>query len=294
MKSQIKVYLMNSLVDGDRGGNPAGIVLQADALSPMQKQEIAAKVGVSETAFLSASKTATYKLDFFTPSRQIPHCGHATIAAFCLLSQKGLLKDGEYTKETIDGNRSILVSSGTASMEQKPPQYLLPQGKGVDFSIISHSLTIQTPVLWETYPPLGVHTGNQFLVIPIPNLEILRSIQPVQAEIEQISEKLDCIGFYPFTQETNLPDRLASTRMFAPRFGIPEESATGTAAGPLAGYLFDQMKITTESYSIEQGWEMPKPSRSLIQINTIFEKNRISRIMVGGKAVIDQELIVSY
>ncbi len=271
--SQIKVFLMNSLVDGDRGGNPAGVVLQADALSTQQKQQIASKVSVSETAFISASQTATYKLDFFTPSRQIPHCGHATIAAFCLLSQQGILKDGQYTKETIEGNRSILVSSGTASMEQKAPQYLIPQGKGIEFSAISHSLSIQTPTLWEQYPPLGVHTGNRFLIIPIPNLVTLRSIQPVQGEIEQISETLDCIGFYPFCQETNLPGRLASARMFAPRFGIPEESATGTAAGPLAGYLFDKMKITTESYFLEQGWEMPKPSRSLIQIQTFVEQS---------------------
>ncbi len=286
----VKVYLMKSLVDGGQGGNPAGVVLGADTLSSSDKQTVAARVGVSETAFLSASKIATYKLDFFTPARQIPHCGHATIAAFCLLSQSSVLKDGQYTKETIDGIRTIQISDGNAFMEQKPPQYLNPLDNGIAMSVISHSLSIQQPNLWQTSPPLGVHTGNQFLIIPIPNLETLRSIQPVQSEIEQISESLDCIGFYPFTLEANKPDRIASTRMFAPRFGVPEESATGTAAGPLAGYLHEKMNIQTDSCFIEQGWEMPNPSPSLIQIQTKMSHNQISQIMVGGRAIIDKEL----
>lgn len=293
MKS-VKVYLMKSLVDGGQGGNPAGVVLEADSLNYDNMQMVAARVGVSETAFLSTSRVATYKLDFFTPARQIPHCGHATIAAFCLLSQLGVLKDGQYTKETIDGIRTIQISTGTAFMEQKPPQYLIPQDKGIELSAISQSLSIPTPDLWQTHPPLAVHTGNRFLIIPLPDLRTLKSIQPVFSEIEWISEVLDCIGFYPFTLETNLPDRVASARMFAPRFGIPEESATGTAAGPLAGYLYDKMNIQTESYYLEQGWEMAVPSPSLIQIRTKTTQQQITQIMVGGRAIIDRELTISF
>jgi PhzF family phenazine biosynthesis protein len=97
----MQVRVVNAFVDGERGGNPAGVVLQADALSAAQKQAIAAQVGLSETAFVSCSQSAAFKLEFFTPTRQIAHCGHATVAAFSLLRQLGLVGEGWSNKETI-------------------------------------------------------------------------------------------------------------------------------------------------------------------------------------------------
>ena len=49
-------HIINALVDGKTGGNPAGVVLDADDLSPKQKLEIASKIGLSETAFVSSKK----------------------------------------------------------------------------------------------------------------------------------------------------------------------------------------------------------------------------------------------
>ena len=106
---KVTVQILNAFTENDKGGNPAGVVLHADALSHENKLEIAQKVGLSETAFISESKTADYKLDFYTPTKQIAHCGHATIAAFSYLKQLGLLKSNTSSKETIDGNRKIEI-----------------------------------------------------------------------------------------------------------------------------------------------------------------------------------------
>jgi PhzF family phenazine biosynthesis protein len=288
----IHVYLMNSLVDGVRGGNPAGVVLDANNLSLSEMQQVATQVGVSETAFLSESKDATYKLDFFTPARQIPHCGHATIGAFCLLTQLGTLQDGLYSKETIDGIREIEIKDGAAAMQQKPPRFLLPAEKAIYLQQIADSLQMPVPSFWTTFPPIAVHTGNRFLIIPMTSQAALKDIQPKFEEIHRISEVLDCVGFYPFTLETVLPERVASTRMFAPRYGIPEESATGTAAGPLAGYLIEEMHIPNLSFDIEQGLAMPEPSPSLLHIEVDRDDSQIRKIMVGGRAVVSKELDV--
>ena len=115
----VTVQIVSAFIDGDEGGNPAGVVLGADKLSSNQKLAVADKVGFSETAFVSASETATLKLEFFTPTRQIAHCGHATIATFSLLCQLGELGEGWHSKETIDGNRDILIDSDLAFMEQR-------------------------------------------------------------------------------------------------------------------------------------------------------------------------------
>lgn len=119
----IEVQIVNAFIDGETGGNPAGVVVDANALTAAQKLKVAQQVGLSETAFVSTSDVATIKLEFFTPTRQIAHCGHATIATFTLLRQLGVVGEGHLSKETIDGNRDILVDGEMAFMEQRAPKY---------------------------------------------------------------------------------------------------------------------------------------------------------------------------
>ncbi len=71
--------------------------------------------------------------------------------------------------------------------------------------------------------------------------------------------------------------------MFAPRYGIAEEAATGMAAGPLAAYLHDQLGMAADRFLIEQGAYMPVPSPSLIQVEIIKTGSRIDKLFVGGK-----------
>lgn len=120
---QIQAFIVNAFTDNDEGGNPASVVLNADDLSAQQKLAIAQQVSLSETAFVSASTVADYKLEFFTPVRQIPHCGHATIASFSFLNQQGYLGEGWFAKETIDEIRRIRLADGCAFMEETAPRY---------------------------------------------------------------------------------------------------------------------------------------------------------------------------
>jgi PhzF family phenazine biosynthesis protein len=87
----IQVNIINAFSIDNTGGNPAGVVWNADALSSAARQQLATQLGFPETAFVSAARWADIKLDFFTPEKQIPHCGHATIAVFSYLRQKGFL-----------------------------------------------------------------------------------------------------------------------------------------------------------------------------------------------------------
>ena len=96
---KVVVQVINAFTDNGTGGNPAGVVFQAERFSQSQKQLIAANAGFSETAFVSPSQTADFKLDFFTPTRQIPHCGHATIATFGYLRQTGQITRDSSSKE---------------------------------------------------------------------------------------------------------------------------------------------------------------------------------------------------
>ena len=286
---KIEVQILNAFVDNNKGGNPAGVVLNADDLTSEQKLKIAQKIGLSETAFVSKSEIAGFKLDFFTPTRQIAHCGHATIATFSYLSQSGVIKNKLSSKETIDGIREILLQGELAFMEQKAPVY-----RNVDKQEeqILQSLGLTKSDVLQDAPISLVNTGNSFVIVPVKSAEILKNIKPDHALISQISDELDLIGFYVFCTETSSPTREVTTRMFAPRYGIEEESATGMAAGPLACYLFDILGIRKERMLIEQGWFMEQPSPSLIIVDLSLDNGQITKIMAGGKGILMKNLSV--
>lgn len=284
-----EVQIINAFVDSGRGGNPAGVVLNADHLSNEQKLAIAKRVGLSETAFVSKSNVADFKLDFFTPTRQIAHCGHATIATFSYLHQQQLIKSNFSSKETIDGTRKIVLKGDMAFMEQKAPSY---QAVDNEVESILKSLHLSVNNLIANAPVTVTNTGNSFLIVPVESAEVLKRIQPDFGLITEISEAFDLIGYYIFSTETSSSARDATARMFAPRYGINEEAATGMAAGPLACYLYDMLGIRKSRFLIEQGWFMMEPSPSLITVNLIIERNNIVALNAGGKGMPMKKLMI--
>jgi PhzF family phenazine biosynthesis protein len=278
---KIDVNVVNAFIDGDEGGNPAGIVLDADYLTTRQKQHIAAAVGLSETAFVSSSASADFKLEFFTPTRRIAHCGHATIATFNLLHRLGRIPSASTSKETIDGNRQIFMDNRMAFMEQMAPHYRRVDD---DISRIMASLALTSEALVPEAKPLIVDTGNAFLIVPLEDIRTIGGVNHDLEAIERISEDLDLIGYYSFSIAPHTPGRDAAARMFAPRFGINEESATGMAAGPLACYLYEKMGIQKETFRIGQGHFMPLPSPSVIEVRLMVADGRITGLLAGGKA----------
>ena len=281
----VNVQIVNAFVDNGEGGNPAGVVLDAERYSTEQKQRIAALAGLSETAFISSSDCADFKLEFFTPNRQIPHCGHATIASFSYLKQIGRVASSHTSKETIDGTRDIFIDGDMAFMEQRAPRYTGLGDTEVTPGDVLRALGLGQGDLMDGHQPEIVHTGNAFLLIPLENTAAMNRIRPDFQAIGAIGEQLGIVGFYPFSPDTQLPGRHAGTRMFAPHYGIPEEAATGMAAGPLACYLFDRTKIRTNGdILIEQGRLMSPPSPSVIHVRLATTGGRIDKLVAGGRA----------
>ena len=289
---QLEVQIVNAFIDGARGGNPAGVVLQADGLTTEQKLAVAQQVGLSETAFVSASDVATIKLEFFTPTRQIAHCGHATIATFSLLRQLKRVPAGQLSKETIDGLREIIVADDQAFMQQVAPRYQQFERSDPIAQQALQSLNLSSDALLSGSLPTLVNTGNSFLIIGLASEQTLAELHPNFAQIQQISEQLDLIGYYVFTLATKQPDRSAGTRMFAPRYGIREEAGTGMAAGPLACYLYDKLGLQQTNFLIEQGWLMQPESPSVIEVQLKLADGAIQSLLAGGRAKVMQTLEV--
>lgn len=285
----VTVQILNAFTENGKGGNPAGVVLNADELSDKNKLEISKKIGLSETAFVSKSKTEDFKLDFFTPNKQIAHCGHATVATFSYLKQIGTLKNDSSSKETIDGKRKIEMIGDLAFMEQLAPNYVDVSHKE---SIILKSIGLKKNDLIPNAPIQLVNTGNSFILVPVKSKEILKNIIPDFNLISEVSEEFDLIGYYVFSTDTDNPDNDVTSRMFGPRYGILEEAGTGMAAGPLGCYLFDILKIKKKKFHIQQGKYMKEPSPSLIIVDLRIENGEIKDLMAGGKGLLKRQIEV--
>lgn len=261
----ITVHILNAFSVGPLGGNPAGVVLEADALTPQQKQSIAAQVGLSETAFVSASTTASVKVEFFTPTRQIPHCGHATVAAFTQCRSTGRLSQGLHLKESIAGTLPVQLGEQSVSLHQPYPVFevlALPSGLA---QRCLRALSLEESALAPGSPLVVARSSNAFLLVALASEAVLASIRPVMSAIEALSEELGLIGFYPYVLSSKGTEPEATARMLAPLYGIPEESATGTAAGPLGAWLLSGFGEGA-SCRVHQGHFMDPPSPSLLQV----------------------------
>jgi len=284
---KIKVHTLNSLAKTKNGGNPAGVVLEADYLTEDLMHKIANKVGFSETAFVQKSDKAHFKVRFFTPRKEVDLCGHATIAAFFLLKDKGLIKSGQYRLETKAGTLDVDVRDNrTVFMVQVLSQFF----EKITGNEITGCLNMSEDQFLPDLPIQIVSTGLRDILVPVKNLKTLLSLKPDFEKISKVSKKYNVVGFHVFSLETKFRST-AHCRNFAPLYGIPEESATGTSSGALSCYLFKYGKVTKDQVGhlvFEQGYSMNKPSEILAQLR--IEDREILEVQVGGTAIIKKEM----
>lgn len=279
---RVKVYTVNSFAKSINGGNSAGVVLNADGLSDVEMKKIAGVVGFSETAFVMKSDLADFMVRFFTPNEEVDFCGHATIAVFHTISSKGYIKSGRYSQETKAGILDVQVMEDLSiMMNQNIPSY----HEIIEKQEIADSLNITVDEMLENLPVQIVSTALRDILVPIKSLDILNSINPDFKKVENISSKYNTVGYHIFTLES-LNESNAHCRNFAPLYGIPEESATGTSNGALACYLYKYGKLKHDhitNISIEQGYSMERPSEIKIALTT--KEKEITEVRVGGIAL---------
>lgn len=283
---QIKAFTLDSFASTPGGGNPAGVVLDFEnLLTPDEMQLIAEKIGFSETAFIKKSLVADFNVRFFTPTEEVDLCGHATIGAFSLLEHLGMISVGTYTQETKAGLLDVEITSDKkVFMDQSLPEFF----EKLEVDEISNSLGLDPSAIDEKLPIQIVSTGLKDIIIPLKSIKNLDEISPDFEKITSISKKYDVVGYHVFALSNEI-NELAVCRNFAPLYGIPEESATGTSNGALVSYLFEHNKLsTTENLSISQGISMNKPST--INVSLKIEDKKIKRVLVGGLALNFKEI----
>lgn len=269
----VDVYVAVAFSKDAKGGNKAGVVLGRSELTSVQKAAIAKEMGYSETAFVLDSDKADFKLQYFTPTEEVPLCGHATIAAFSTLKLLNMLDKPDCTIETEAGILNIHIKDdGLILMEQNRSAYL----EVLDSDIFTGC--IERNFIDHRFPIQIVSTGLNDVMLPVDSVEHLEQLSPDFEMIANMSKEKEVVGVHAFTiiKES---DVTAICRNFAPLYGIDEESATGTANCALACYLFKYYKQQSQ-YVFEQGHNMGDISR--IVVNLSYHENVIDSVFVGG------------
>jgi PhzF family phenazine biosynthesis protein len=270
------IYVVNAFTARGKNGNPAGVMLQADGLDEQDMLAIAAKAGLSETAFISRSDHATRKVRFFTPTTEVDLCGHATIATWSLLHKLGEISAGTYTQETKAGLLKVTIhNDGLVFMEQTAAVFF----DEIKPAEIADMLDSKAGDFHRSLRPQIVSTGIKDLLVPVIDKSVLGRLRPNLNAIADFSRRHDISGFHVVALLED-EQSVASARNFAPADGIPEECATGTSKGALLCYLKKEGILSGQDvYRIEQGEAMG-------QLSYIYGTFENGTVWVGGEAAI--------
>ncbi|MBC3839988.1 PhzF family phenazine biosynthesis protein [Streptacidiphilus sp. 4-A2] len=262
------------------GGNPAGVVLDAEGLDTEAMQSTAAMVGFSETAFVRPRPDGELEVRYFSPLVEVPFCGHATIAtAVAYASRHGV---GELRFHTGAGPIAISTAPGpdgsvVATLVSVPPR-VEPIGDA-ELEQLLAALRWSAAELDPGLPPRAAYAGAWHPVIAAAERSRLADLD---YDLPALGELMSRVGWTTI----NLVWRESATVFHArnpfPPGGVVEDPATGAAAAALGGYLRELALVPTPArITVHQGQDLGRPST----IEVFVPAEAGSGIAVTGTAV---------
>ncbi|MFC1884800.1 PhzF family phenazine biosynthesis protein [Thermodesulfobacteriota bacterium] len=274
-------FLLDVFTSTSFAGNQLAVFPSADDLSSEQMQKLANEINYSETTFIfkSPDADADYDIRIFTPYTELPFAGHPTLGtAYAILN--ALETDETRTKiklKTKVGVIPLEKSEDIIWMRQNDPEFFnIYKNK----SEIADLVGLNSDDISDDLPIEEVSTGNTILVVPINDLSAIKRAVGNMNRIADFFKNRKSMAPYLFTLETENPQSKIHTRFFAPHLGIIEDPATGSAAGPLAGYLL-KYNVFGNRFEVqnEQGIEIRRPSQILMRGSNVDGKYKIE---IGG------------
>jgi len=280
------LYIVDAFTETPFGGNTAGVVLLAPGAAFPEDdwmRQLAAELRYSETAFVRRDGATEFTVRYFTPAGEIDLCGHATIASFGVLFREGIVPDGTRCRNHTRAGDLEVVTGEQVMMQMAAPELVETLGAPQPLGELLAAMGGLKPDQLGKWPVETFSTGLPDIILPVRDIATLQALQPDMAALTALSERLDVVGVHAFAIAPN-DGYTAHVRNFAPRYGIPEESATGTANAALTGYLYHHRVIGDEAQcAFLQGEAMGRPS--LIQ-TTLTLQGDTPDIRVGGPCAI--------
>jgi trans-2,3-dihydro-3-hydroxyanthranilate isomerase len=278
-------------------GNPLAVVLDAEGLDDERMQRIAREFNLSETVFLLPPEDARHRarLRIFTPGRELPFAGHPTVGTAVLLA----LRDNNGASAAAFGlEETIGVVACAAEVQGERQGYArfrvprLPDiwGEGREAAEAAWALSLDpTDIGFDRHRPSRHSGGVPYDLVPVRSLDAVARAKPNGEAFAKVFGDGSHPTAYVYTRETVRAEHHFHARMFAPSFGMAEDPATGSAVAALVGALmqFEPMGEGEHSFTIEQGYEMGRPSQIALQI--VIQSGALVSAEIGGGAVVVSE-----
>ena len=262
--SRVRVFQVDAFTDRRFSGNPAGVVLDADALSAADMQALARELNNGDTIFLLAADGPDHdvRARFFTPRREAAFVGHATLAAHAVLAALGLPPRPRQKQSTGIVHVSTLERAPPRIAIAQPPP---PLGRllGPDeLASMLAALELEAARLEPGCPAQLAGPGTRVL-IGLRTAEDLALVRPDFARLTALSAQLGAPGFFLFALTGTPQVRTTEARMFCPALGIPEDPVSGNAHAMLGVYLRQHELIDPGAVGFvgEQGRFVDRPGR---------------------------------
>ena len=250
-------------------GNPVAVFTDAAGLAPATMQRIARELNLSETVFvLPAEKGADARIRIFTPSTELPFAGHPTLGTAFVIRTTDTIR-----LETMAGGIPVEFDRADGQvrgrMRQPIPTWEPYERAGEVLAALGVAAS-ELPV--EAY-----RNGPRHVYVVLPTEQAVAALDPDLGALA----KLPDIGVNCFAGSGTR----WKARDFAPALGVPEDPATGSAAGPLAVHLARHGRLAFgQQIEISQGTEIGRPSTLYATVHG--EGDRIDAVEVAGAAVV--------
>nr|AGF93196.1 phenazine biosynthesis protein PhzF family [uncultured organism] len=252
-------------------------------------QQIAKEMNYSETTFITSEEKEEnngFDVRIFTPGGEVPFAGHPTLGTAYVIQQDLIKKP----VEKINLNLEVGQIPVRIDYEDGEPQNLIMNQKFPEFNKtfevdeLAEVLSLEKEDIDGEYPIESVSTGLPFIIVPLKDLKSLKNAEINKDKYYELIEDLEAKDILIFCPESHEQKGELSVRVFAEYYGVPEDPATGSANGCLAGYLikhnyFGKNKIDIK---VEQGYEIGRPSLITLKAE---QKPKGIDISIGGNVI---------
>ncbi len=277
-------------------GNTLAVVLDAENLDTAAMQTVAREFNHPETVFVlpPADPAHRARVRIFTPGTELPFAGHPTVGTAVLLAR---LDGGAGAREIVleENIGPVRCRAAMTDGDRGRASFALPRlpeeiGAGPDAATAAAALSLDAADIgFEDLRPSRWSAGIPQTFVPVRSLAAIGRARPDPARFEEAFAFGGRSVVYLYCGEVAEPGHDFHARMFAPKLGVAEDPATGSAAAAFAGLLAAHRRMDDGEHTvrIEQGYEMGRPS--LIELIMSIRNGKLAAATIGGAAVVVTE-----
>src|SRR4030043_466648 len=286
--AKYQFYIVDVFAEDKYAGNQLAVVRDAAALSDSQMQRITKEMNYSETTFILGEqpRDGGYDVRIFTPGAEVPFAGHPTLGTAFVIQHEIMKEPAETVILNLKVGQ-IPVTSGPGGkekdilwMKQMDPTF----GLTIEPGPISRVLGLDESEIDDRFVVQEVSTGLPFIIVPLKGLDAVKRAKVNKEECFKLIEDTQAKMILIFCPETYNQENDLNVRVFCDYYDIPEDPATGSGNGCLAGYLAKHRYFGHDKTNIrvEQGYEISRPSLLYLRAEN---KQETIDVFVGGKVV---------